>query len=370
MAAVTDTLKLFLAGDVMTARGIDSILPHPGDPRLYEAYVKNAGDYVRLAERLNGSIPRPVDFTYVWGAALDEFELRQPHARIINLETAVSRRGRPEQKGINYRMSPENFPAISAAGIDCCVLANNHVLDWGAAGLADTLDTLSSNGMCSAGAGHNRQSAEAPAVLTQPDGQRLLVFGLGAPDSGIAPDWAATDRCAGVARLEDLSMQSLRPVAKRILEGKNPGDLVVASIHWGGNWGFDIPHEQVRFAHALIDEAGVDLVHGHSSHHVKGIEVYREHLILYGCGDLLNDYEGIEDHTAFRGDLGFLYFASLDPGGHLQSLDLIPTRLRRFRICRAEGDDRQWLYDTLSRECARLGSSIHLGAKNAFELRW
>ncbi|CAI8899137.1 hypothetical protein EMIT0P291_320013 [Pseudomonas sp. IT-P291] len=131
MAAVTDTLKLFLCGDIMTARGIDAVLPHPGDPRLYEAYVKNAGDYVRLAERVNGSIPRPVDFTYVWGVALDEFELRQPHARIINLETAVSRHGRPEPKGINYRMSPENFPLISAAGIDCCVLANNHVLDWG-----------------------------------------------------------------------------------------------------------------------------------------------------------------------------------------------------------------------------------------------
>jgi poly-gamma-glutamate synthesis protein (capsule biosynthesis protein) len=370
MTAVTDTLKLFLSGDVMTARGIDSVLPHPGDPRLYESYVKNAGDYVRLAERLSGSIPCPVDFTYVWGVALEEFELRRPHARIINLETAVSRRGRPEPKGINYRMSPENFPAISAAGIDCCVLANNHVLDWGAVGLADTLDTLVSNGMRSTGAGHNRQSAEAPAVLPQPGGRRLLVFGLGAPDSGIAPDWAATDRRAGVARLEDLSMQSLRPVAKRILEGKNPGDLVVASIHWGGNWGFDIPREQVRFAHALIDEAGVDVVHGHSSHHVKGIEVYRERLILYGCGDLLNDYEGIEGHTAFRGDLGLLYFASLDSGGHLQSLDLIPTRVRRYRICRAEGDDRQWLHDTLSRECARLGSSIQPGAKNAFELRW
>ncbi|WP_223487364.1 CapA family protein [Pseudomonas sp. A-RE-19] len=370
MAAVTDSLKLFLAGDVMTARGIDAVLPHPGDPRLYEAYVKNAGDYVRLAERLNGPIPLPVDFPYIWGIALDEFELRQPHARIINLETAVSRRGSPEPKGINYRMTPENVPAISAAGIDCCVLANNHVLDWGAAGLADTLDTLSNNGMRSAGAGRNRQSVEAPAVLPQPDGRRLLVFGLGAPDSGIPSNWAATDKRAGIARLEDLSMHSLRPVAERILKYKHPGDLVVASIHWGGNWGFEIPHEQVRFAHALIDEAGVDLVHGHSSHHVKGIEVYREHLILYGCGDLLNDYEGIEGHTAFRGDLGLLYFASLAPGGHLQSLDLIPTHLRRFRISRAEGDDRQWLHDTLSRECAHLGCSLQPGAKNAFGLHW
>ncbi|WP_137817466.1 CapA family protein [Pseudomonas sp. 2FG] len=370
MPAATETLRLFLAGDVMTARGIDAVLPHPGDPRLYEAYVKDAGVYVRLAERLNGPIPRPVDFGYVWGAALDELELRQPHARIINLETAVSRHGRPEPKGINYRMSPENFPAIGAAGIDCCVLANNHVLDWGAAGLAETLETLARNGMCSAGAGRDRQAAEAPAVLPLPGGRRLLVFGLGTPDCGIPPDWAATARRAGVAWLADLSMHSLRPVAKRILEGKSPGDLVVASIHWGGNWGFDIPQEQTRFAHALIDEAGVDLVHGHSSHHIKGIEVYREHLILYGCGDLLNDYEGIEGHNAFRGDLGLMYFAALDPGGRLQSLDLVPTRLRRLRICRAEGDDRQWLHDSLARECARLGSSIQLGADNAFALRW
>ncbi|MGH8435986.1 MAG: CapA family protein [Pseudomonas sp.] len=370
MAASTDTLKLFLAGDIMTARGIDSVLPHPGNPRLYEAYVKDAGVYVRLAERLNGAIPRPVDFTYVWGDVLAELELRQPHARIINLETAVSRRGRPEPKGINYRMSPENFPAIGAAGIDCCVLANNHVLDWGAAGLADTLETLASNGIGSAGAGVDRQAAEAPAVLPQPGGRRLLVFGLGTPDSGIPPDWVATDKRAGVARLNDLSRQSLRPVAKRILGSKSPGDLVIASIHWGGNWGFDIAQEQARFAHALIDEAGVDLVHGHSSHHIKGIEVYREHLILYGCGDLLNDYEGIEGHTAFRGDLGLMYFAALDPCGRLQSLDLIPTRLRRFRIGRAEGDDHQWLHDTLARECARLGTRLQPGVGNAFALGW
>lgn len=57
MAAVTDTLKLFLTGDVMTARGIDAVLPHPGDPRLYEDYVKKADDYVRLAERRNSPIP-------------------------------------------------------------------------------------------------------------------------------------------------------------------------------------------------------------------------------------------------------------------------------------------------------------------------
>ncbi|UVE16928.1 CapA family protein [Pseudomonas sp. LS44] len=364
-----DTLKLFLAGDVMTARGIDAILPHPGDPRLYEAYVKNADDYVRLAERCSGPIPRPVDFAYVWGDALAELERRRPDVRLINLETAVSRHGRPAPKGIHYRMSPENFTAIRAAGIDCCTLANNHVLDWGVTGLVDTLATLVSHGVRGAGAGRDRQAAEAPAVLPLLGGGRLLVFGLGAADSGIPADWAATDKRAGVARLADLSPHSLGPLAKRLRASKGPGDRLLVSIHWGGNWGFDIPAEQLRFAHALIDEAGVDLVHGHSSHHVKGIEVYRQRLILYGCGDLLNDYEGIEGYADFRGDLGLLYFATLEPDGRLQALELVPTRLQRLRLCRADAEDRHWLQHNLARECARLGSRIQLGPDNAFTLQ-
>jgi len=70
---------------------------------------------------------------------------------------------------------------------------------------------------------------------------------------------------------------------------KRPGNIVLVSIHWSGNWGHDIPHEQRALAHDLIRKAGVDLVHGHSSHHPKAIEVYRGKLIRYGCGDLIND---------------------------------------------------------------------------------
>ncbi|HWE18139.1 MAG TPA: CapA family protein, partial [Hyphomicrobiaceae bacterium] len=128
-------ISLFLAGDVMTGRGIDQVLPHPGDPRLYESYVKSAYDYVELAEAANGPIMRPLAFGDIWGDALAELERRRPDARIVNLETAVTRRTEPEPKGINYKMNPANVGAITAAGIDCCVLANNHVLDWGLAGL-------------------------------------------------------------------------------------------------------------------------------------------------------------------------------------------------------------------------------------------
>ena len=146
------SITLFLAGDVMTGRGIDQILPHPGDDRLHEDYVKSALEYVHLAERAHGPVHKPVAFDYIWGEALSELDRRKPDARIVNLETAVTHCTAYEAKGINYKMSPANVPVITAAGIDCCVLANNHVLDWGRAGLIETLSTLELAGVHCAGA--------------------------------------------------------------------------------------------------------------------------------------------------------------------------------------------------------------------------
>ena len=121
---------LFLYGDVMTGRGIDQILPHPSQPQLFEPYVRSALGYVELAEEKGGPLPRSVDFAYVWGDALRELDRLRPHARIVNLETAVTvAEDAWPGKGIHYRMHPGNVGCLSAAAIDCCVLANNHVLD-------------------------------------------------------------------------------------------------------------------------------------------------------------------------------------------------------------------------------------------------
>lgn len=362
------TLGLFLAGDLMSARGVDQILPHPGDPRLYEGFVKDARDYVLLAEEQNGPIPHPVDFDYPWGVAMDEFAQRQPDLRLVNLETAVTIRGRPEPKGINYRMPPTNLQLLTVAGIDACSLANNHVLDWGEDGLIDTLDALAAQAIACAGAGRDREAAEAPAALPLADGGRLLMFAVGLPDSGIPSYWAAGPSHPGVAFLPDLSRASLKAVAQRIHAASRPGDRVLVSIHWGGNWGFEIPPEQVAFAHGLID-AGVDVVHGHSSHHIKGLEIYRERLILYGCGDLLNDYEGIGGHRHYRSELGLLYFPTLDGEGRLLDLDLVPTRMRKLRLEYAEDEDaRHWLLGTLNRECRGNACRFRTGAERAFHL--
>ena len=169
-------MKIFLCGDVMTGRGIDQVLPHPCDPRLHERNMESATGYVRLAEQANGPIPTPVDFSYIWGAALDEFRRARPDVRIINLETSITHSDAYIPKGINYRMSPENAGCLAAAGVDCCVLGNNHVLDWGHAGLVDTLATLKRLQIKTAGAGRDAVQAMAPAILGIGDERRILVF--------------------------------------------------------------------------------------------------------------------------------------------------------------------------------------------------
>jgi poly-gamma-glutamate capsule biosynthesis protein CapA/YwtB (metallophosphatase superfamily) len=360
-----------LCGDVMTGRGIDQILPHPSDPAIYEPSLKSAKGYVELAEAATGPIPQPVDFAYVWGDALGEWERVAPDARIINLETAVTRSNDWEDKGINYRMHPDNVACLTIAQIDCCVLANNHVLDWGATGLLTTLQTLEKTHIKTAGAGRNLKEAAAPAVLEIKSKGRILVFAYGSETSGIPWSWAALADRPGVNLLADLSDETVEHIKAYIREVKRPGDLVVASLHWGANWGYGVPRHQRAFAHRLINDAGVHLIHGHSSHHGKGIEVYKDHLILYGCGDFLDDYEGISGYEDYRGDLSLMYFATVEPGtGRLVSLRMTPLQINHFRENRASREDTEWLRDTLSREGKRFGTRVDLENDNTLTLRW
>lgn len=366
MAGVT----LWLTGDVMTGRGIDQILPHPGDPRIFESYMNSAIDYVRLAERVTGPIPHPVDFPYLWGDALTWLERQAPDLRLINLETSVTTSDDAEPKGIQYRMHPANLPVLAAAGVDACVLANNHVQDWGRRGLCETLKVLRGAGYATAGAGLDRHQARVPARFEVPGGRlRLLAFGM--PSSGVPLDWAAGDGSPGVNVLADLSPAAVSAIAADVARGREPGELALVSLHWGGNWGYAIPDAHRAFAYRLIDEAGVDLVWGHSSHHPLGIEVYRGRLILYGCGDLINDYEGITGHEAFRDDLALLYFPTLRPAdGRLERLVMVPLQRRHFRLERAPRDEAEWLCRMLNREGRPLGTRVRQDGPDRLALEW
>lgn len=362
-------VTLCLAGDVMTGRGIDQILGTPSEPLLFEQWMRDARDYVTLAEASSGPIPRGVEPAYIWGEALGELARVSPAARIVNLETSVTRSDRywPD-KGINYRMHPANVPCLEAAALDVCVLSNNHVLDYGYDGLVETLETLHGAGIQTAGAGRDLLEAQGPAVLQVGHGRRILLFAVGCVDSGVFPSWAATETRPGVGFVDELSSISADALLARIQAARRPGDLVIVSVHWGGNWGYAVPPSHVRFAHRLID-GGVHLVHGHSSHHPRPIEVYRNQLILYGCGDLLNDYEGIVGHEDFRPDVTLMYLPTLDTTtGALRRLEMIPMQIHRFALRRASGRDGRWLAGVLSVASSRLGCGVVVREHGILEL--
>ena len=232
-------IRVFLCGDVMTGRGIDQIMAHPCKPQLYEEWVKSASDYVRLAERVNGKIPTHVAPSYIWGSALDQLRRVRPDACVINLETSITRSDAYIRKGMNYRMSPENAECLLAAGIGCCVLGNNHVLDWERAGLLETLATLERLRIKSAGAGRDQGEAGAPAILQIEGKGRVIVFSFASMTSGAPRNWAATPKAAGVNLLPGFTDETITSIADQVARLRQPGDLVIASIHWGPNWGYE-----------------------------------------------------------------------------------------------------------------------------------
>jgi poly-gamma-glutamate synthesis protein (capsule biosynthesis protein) len=368
MSSTRGEIRLFLCGDVMTGRGIDQILPQPVDPLLYEPCVQDAREYVEMAEAAHGPIPRPVGFDYIWGDALEELE--RADLRIINLETSITTCDEAYPKGINYRMHPANIGCISAARIDCCCLANNHILDWGYKGLEETIATLDQARVAHAGAGRNLRESAAPAVLDLRERGRILVFALGEPSSGIPIDWAASTNRPGVNLVDVLCEETAHRIAREIQQQKRAGDLALVSIHWGGNWGYEVSGAQKEFAHRLIDE-GAGLIHGHSSHHPKAIEVYRDRLILYGCGDFVTDYEGITGYEQYRGDLSLMYLPSLElPSGRLLELNMRVMQLRRFRLNHASISDLHWLHRLLNNVCAPYLTRVELEPDRSMKLHW
>ena len=282
-----------------------------------------------------------------------------PDLRVINLETSITTSDDAAPgKAVHYRMHPGNVGCLTAARPDACVLANNHVLDLGVRGLEDTLDALTKAGLPTAGAGRDKEEAWRPLELSAGD-QRVLLWSVGGSCSGIPSTWAARKDRPGVAFVGDLSPADAADLCDRVRRTKRPGDLAVVSVHWGSNWGYAVPRAQILFAHWLID-SGVDVVHGHSSHHPRPVEVYRGRLVLYGCGDLVNDYEGISGHERYRSDLRLLYFVFLHASGRLDRLRMVPLQARQMRLWHATDPDRRWLRSAVHKTSRRFGSRIDL----------
>ena len=279
---------------------------------------------------------RPVEA--VWGDVLGR--LRGLDGLVVNLECCLSARGDPWRRThrvFHFRADPGwAVPALERAGVDCCALANNHVLDFEEVALRDTLDHLDDAGIAHAGAGRTRAEAFAPAVVS--------VAGLDAAVVSFTdntPEYAATDASPGTARVEiDADNEETRAAVGAVLDRtrEHDPDVLVASLHWGPNMREEPPPAFRRFARWLVDE-GVDVVHGHSAHVFQGVEVYDGRPILYDTGDFVDDY-AVDDRL--RNDRGFLFEASVTPEGRVAELRLVPTEIRDCAVHEASAEAAAW----------------------------
>lgn len=215
----------------------------------------------------------------------------------------------------------------------------------------------------------NSPDAQAPAcVRTSPHGRSIVsVVAAGSPSAGCPHEWASTATTAGINWIDESSLHDARRLAHATSSSSCPHgvapDLRVVAVHADPNWGWGVPQTMQTFAHQLVGE-GVDLVISHSSHHVKGAEVYKGKLIVYGAGDFLNDYEGIDfeaqGHGEFRGDLCALWEATfhVSPTSPPRLVDasLYPGVIKHLRVNRAtKRSDANWLAGAITREGERIG---------------
>jgi poly-gamma-glutamate capsule biosynthesis protein CapA/YwtB (metallophosphatase superfamily) len=205
--------------------------------------------------------------------------LRGVDLAMVNLESAVTRRGTPEPKTYHFRAPPSAYDAVRAAGIDAVSLANNHSLDYGRIGLLDTLDAARAAGFPVFGAGRTAAEAYAPWV-TEVRGARVAVLGFSQVRE-LAASWAARDDRPGIAMAHDTAraLAAVRSTRER-------ADVVIVFNHWGTE-GVACPNaEQKAFARALAG-AGADVIVGAHAHTLQGDGWLGSTYVAYGMGNFL-----------------------------------------------------------------------------------
>ena len=352
---------LNFVGDVMLGRLIDQLFPQ----HVHEPSERN------IIQSFKSSNPKLSNYNHnsPWGDTTPLF--RTQDLNLINLETAATTHvDKWPDKVFNYRMHPANITALHAANIHYAGLANNHTLDFREAGLVDTVNTVKEAGVAFAGAGHDEQEATRPAILQLPSSSSsppLQVYIWAASDH--PSDWSSIPNFHSIdytsrtrARIRDLIAQTSPSPSS------STSVLKVFSCHWGPNYAWCPSQETREFAHFLVDECGIDIVHGHSSHHVQGVEAYKGKLVIYGCGDFVDDYALVEE---YRNDLGGVWRVVVQQKQQqgderdgakvlVKRLEMFPTKIEKFaaRRLKAEEEDARWVRGKVKELSEELGTEV------------
>jgi poly-gamma-glutamate synthesis protein (capsule biosynthesis protein) len=316
-------VRLGFVGDVMLGRGVD-----------------------------RAQQTRPLET--VWGGVLPR--LNELDGLFVNLECCLSTRGSPWRvtyRPFHFRGPPDRaVPALQAAGVDWCALANNHVLDYGEVALRDTLTTLEEADVAYAGAGLTREAARRPS-LVEVDGLSVGLFSF----TDNTPEYAADATTPGTAHVEfdldDAPHREVLATAVSRVRDRLP-DVVVASLHWGPNMRAAPPERFQAVARWLVD-AGVDVVHGHSAHVFQGVEVYEGRPILYDTGDFVDDYVV---HDRLRNDRSFLFEVQTTASGRPVELRLYPTQIDDCAVRPADESTLDWYHDRMQERSREFGTGF------------
>lgn len=342
-------LSLVLLGDVMLGRLID-----------------------RQLSNVEGSDE------HIWGDHLPL--LRRKHQIVAaNLETSVCNHDKLAKmpgRVFNFAVLPQNMKlALSKANVSYVSLANNHVMDFQEEGLLQTTAALNGQKIRFSGAGSSLDEAQNPAVLTE-NGVNIAFVSIADHPS----EWEARPGAAGINFIDPMSyrQKDLKRQMEhaRAMVNELGGGMVVVFAHWGPNWQWRPSDTTVHLGHDMID-CGADVVFGHSSHHIMGVEIYRGKPIVYGAGAFLDDYAMDE---SYRNDLGFLYDLKIHQG-RPTVLDMYPSMIRHTwmkpksdppyfsTVERAGEKEALWLRDKLTHLCEDFRTTVHTEDLSKFTIR-
>jgi poly-gamma-glutamate capsule biosynthesis protein CapA/YwtB (metallophosphatase superfamily) len=205
--------------------------------------------------------------------------LRSADFTVLNLETAVTSRGTPQPKTYHFRTTPVAFTALRDAGVSLVTLANNHVLDYGQTGLADTLAAARAARFPYVGIGVNAEAAWAPYVTTV-NGTSIAVIGV-SQVAELASSWVATGTRPGEANAIDLAhtLAAVR-AAKRLAK------VVIVFMHWGTE-GESCPDANQLALAPRLAAAGADIIIGSHAHELQGSGWLGHTFVAYGMGNFL-----------------------------------------------------------------------------------
>ena len=196
----------------------------------------------------------------------------------LNNEFTYSTTGsKLEGKLYHFRAHPDRVNVLNELGVDVVQLNNNHVYDFGKQAMLDTLDTLTNAGIDYFGAGRNLEEAMAPVYYTLDEKVVALVGASRAEKNEKTPQ--ATETEPGILRCYDTEL-----FLQAIEEADANADFVIAVVHWGTEYSYDLEEVQITTGKEYLD-AGADVIIGGHSHCLQGMEFYDGKPIVYSLGN-------------------------------------------------------------------------------------